>query len=166
MAQPAHPEISSAVRFDLTGQVALVTGAARGLGSAIALALAQAGADVVLGLRERASGAALEQQIRALGRNELSVQMDITRRVEIGTAVGEAIAHFWRVDILVNNAGVRPPALATEVSEADFDYTLNVNLKGTFFVTQEVGRHMIQNRSGKIVMLSSQAGFVGLPTES
>jgi len=155
-----------AVRFDLTGQVALVTGAARGLGSAIALALAQAGADVVLGLRDRASGGALAEQIRSLGRRALPVQMDITQRAQIGTAVAEAIAHFGRIDILVNNAGIGPPAPAIDVTEADFDDTLNVNLKGTFFVSQEVGRHMIQNRYGKIVMLSSQAGIVGLPTES
>jgi len=166
MVDRESPAPLPAVRFDLTGQVALVTGAARGLGNAIALALAQAGADVALGLRDHASGAELASQIRALGRKALPLQMDITQRAQITAAVAEAIAHFGRIDILVNNAGVGPPAPATEVTEADFDHTLNVNLKGTFFVSQEVGRHMIQNRSGKIVMLSSQAGFVGLPTES
>jgi len=166
MVEPAPPENLPAVRFDLTGQVALVTGAARGLGSAISLALAQAGADVVLGLRDRASGDALVERIVALGRRALPVQMDITQRAQISAAVAEAIAHFGRIDILVNNAGIGPPARAVDVTEADFDQTLNVNLKGTFFVSQEVGRHMVQNRSGKIVMLSSQAGFVGLPTES
>jgi len=166
MAESVSPSSLPAVRFDLSGQVALVTGAARGLGNAIALALAQAGADVVLGLRERASGAALAEQIRALGRRALPVQMDVTQRDQITAAVAEAIAHFGRIDILVNNAGIGPPAPAIDVTEADFDHTLNVNLKGTFFVSQEVGRHMVKNRHGKIVMLSSQAGFVGLPTES
>jgi len=166
MAGDVPPESAAAVRFDLTGQVALVTGAARGLGSSIALALARAGADVVLGLRERSSGVALAESIRALGRKALPLQMDVTQRAQISAAVAEAIAHFGRIDILVNNAGIGPPAPALEVTEADFDATLNVNLKGTFFVSQEVGRHMVANRSGKIVMLSSQAGFVGLPTES
>ena len=166
MADRVLPDNLPTVRFDLTGQVALVTGAARGLGNAIALALAEAGADLVLGLRDLASGTLLAERIRALGRRALPVQMDITRRVEIAAAVAEAIAHFGRIDILVNNAGIGPPAPAIDVTEADFDDTLNVNLKGTFFVSQEVGRHMIQNRHGKIVMLSSQAGFVGLPTES
>lgn len=156
----------SAPRFGLDGQVALVTGAARGLGRACALALAHAGADVALGLRELDSGAELAGKIRALGRNVLPLQMDVTDREQIQSAVAQAIAHFGQVDVLVNNAGVGPPAAATEVTEADFDYTLNVNLKGTFFVSQTVGRHMIARRSGKIVMLSSQAGFVGLPTES
>jgi NAD(P)-dependent dehydrogenase (short-subunit alcohol dehydrogenase family) len=166
MVESVSRESVPTVRFDLTGQVALVTGAARGLGSAISLALAQAGADVVLGLRDRTSGAALAEQIRALGRRALPVQMDITQRAQITAAVAEAVAHFGRIDILVNNAGIGPPAPAIDVTEADFDQTLNVNLKGTFFVSQEVGRHMIENRSGKIVMLSSQAGFIGLPTES
>ena len=166
MADRVLPDNLPSVRFDLTGQVALVTGAARGLGNAIALALAEAGADLVLGLRDLASGTLLAERIRALGRRALPVQMDITRRAEIAAAVAEAIAHFGRIDILVNNAGIGPPAPAIDVTEADFDDTLNVNLKGTFFVSQEVGRHMIQNRHGKIVMLSSQAGFVGLPTES
>src|SRR3954463_7457555 len=104
MAEHAPPESLPEVRFDLTGQVALVTGAARGLGSAIALALAQAGADVVLGLRDLASGAALAERIAALGRRALPVQMDITQRTQITAAVAEAIAHFGRIDILVNNA--------------------------------------------------------------
>ncbi len=166
MSDRAPPESLPAVSFDLSGQVALVTGAARGLGRAIALALARAGADVVLGLRERASGAALADEIRQLGRRALPVQMDITQRAQITAAVAEAIAQFGRIDILVNNAGTGPPAPAVDVTEADFDDTLSVNLKGTFFVSQEVGRHMLRNRHGKIVMLSSQAGFVGLPTES
>jgi NAD(P)-dependent dehydrogenase (short-subunit alcohol dehydrogenase family) len=80
--------------------------------------------------------------------------------------VARALEQFGRIDILVNNAGIGPPNLAENVTEADFDDTLAVNLKGTFFVTQEVGRSMIANRRGKIVNLSSQAGFVGLPSES
>jgi NAD(P)-dependent dehydrogenase (short-subunit alcohol dehydrogenase family) len=156
----------TAPRFDLTGQVALVTGAARGLGNACAMALAQAGADVALGLREASSAPELVQNIRALGRRALPLQMDITRRAEIKSAVAETVKQLGRIDILVNNAGIGPPNPVEEVTEEDFDYTLAVNLKGTFFVTQEVGRVMIKQRGGKIVNLSSQAGFVGLPTES
>ena len=92
--------------------------------------------------------------------------MDITRRDEITSAVAETVKQFGRIDILVNNAGIGPPNPVEDVTEEDFDYTLAVNLKGTFFVTQEVGRVMIKQRGGKIVNLSSQAGFVGLPTES
>ncbi len=146
--------------------MALVTGAARGLGNACAVALAHAGADVALGLREASSAPELVQSIRALGRRVLPLQMDITRRAEIASAVAETVKQFGRIDILVNNAGIGPPNPVEDVTEEDFDYTLAVNLKGTFFVTQEVGRVMIKQRGGKIVNLSSQAGFVGLPTES
>jgi NAD(P)-dependent dehydrogenase (short-subunit alcohol dehydrogenase family) len=166
MGNEANATAGDAPRFDLNGQIALVTGAARGLGNACALALAQAGADVALGLREASSAPELVQTIRALGRRVLPVQMDITKRAEIASAVAETVKQFGRIDILVNNAGIGPPNPVEDVTEEDFDYTLAVNLKGTFFVTQEVGRVMIKQRSGKIVNLSSQAGFVGLPTES
>ena len=155
--------------FRLEGQVALVTGAARGIGSACALALAQAGADVALGLRAVDSAPELPElceAIRALGRRTLPLQMDVARLPEIRSAVARALEAFGRIDILVNNAGIGPPNLAEHVTEADFDETLAVNLKGTFFVSQEVGRSMIANRRGRIVNLSSQAGFVGLPSES
>jgi NAD(P)-dependent dehydrogenase (short-subunit alcohol dehydrogenase family) len=153
-------------RFDLAGQIALVTGAARGLGNAIALALAHAGADIALGLRDVATGTELVHQIEAMGRRVLPLQMDITHLDQIQIAVDQAVAHFGRIDILVNNAGLGPSNLAENVSEADFDLTLNVNLKGTFFVSQAVGRVMIRQNYGRIINLSSQAGFVALPTES
>jgi NAD(P)-dependent dehydrogenase (short-subunit alcohol dehydrogenase family) len=92
--------------------------------------------------------------------------MDVTRKVEIDRAVREIDRQFGRVDILVNNAGIGPPNLAENVTEGDFDRTIAVNLKGTFFVSQAVGRTMIRNKGGRIINLSSQAGFVGLPTES
>jgi NAD(P)-dependent dehydrogenase (short-subunit alcohol dehydrogenase family) len=166
MTNEANAPAGEAPRFDLNGQIALVTGAARGLGNACAIALAQAGADVALGLRDVATAPELVQTIRSLGRRVLPLQMDITKRAEIARAVAEMVKHFGRIDILVNNAGIGPPNPVEDVTEEDFDYTLAVNLKGTFFVTQEVGRVMIKQRSGKIVNLSSQAGFVGLPTES
>ena len=159
--------MDEAPRFDVSGKIALVTGAARGLGRATALALAQAGADVALGLRDRATGAELAAAIEALGRRALPLQMDVTRRAEVTAAVAEAVRALGRIDILVNNAGFGPPNPAEAVTEADFDATLAVNLKGTFFVSQEVGRAMIAaGRGGRIINLSSQAGFVALPTES
>ena len=92
-------------RFDLRGDVALVTGAARGLGRAISLALAHAGADVALGLRDVTTGSELAREIEALGRRALPLQMDMTRLDQVSRAVDDAIAHFGRLDILVNNAG-------------------------------------------------------------
>jgi NAD(P)-dependent dehydrogenase (short-subunit alcohol dehydrogenase family) len=153
-------------RFDLTGQVALVTGAARGLGRAISLAIAHAGADVALGLRDVHADAGLTDEIQAMGRRALPLQMDVSRVDEIARAVDRADQHFGRIDILVNNAGIGPENPAEDVREADFDATLAVNLKGTFFASQAVGRVMIRQQGGKIVNIGSQAGAVALPTES
>jgi NAD(P)-dependent dehydrogenase (short-subunit alcohol dehydrogenase family) len=152
--------------FDLTGQVALVTGAARGLGQAISLALAHAGADVALGLRDVNAHGGLADEIEAMGRRALSLQMNVRHLDQIFQAVDDTVRHFGRLDILVNNAGLAPENLAENVREEDFDLTLAVNLKGTFFASQAAGRVMIRQKSGRIINLSSQAGFVALPTES
>jgi NAD(P)-dependent dehydrogenase (short-subunit alcohol dehydrogenase family) len=153
-------------RFDLAGQTALVTGAARGLGRAISLALAHAGADVALGLRDVHAHGDLPHEIAALGRRALPLQMDMTSMEQIRRAVDDTVAHFGRLDLLVNNAGIAPENLAEEVREEDFDLTLAVNLKGTFFASQAAGRAMIRQKSGCIVNMGSQAGFAALPGES
>ena len=152
-------------RFDLEGRVALVTGASRGLGRAISLALAHAGADVALGLHD-ATGPSPAAEIEAMGRRALPVQMNMLDLGQIGSAVEEVVARLGQIDILVNNAGVAPTDPAEDVTEANFDRTLGVNVKGTFFASQAAGRAMITQGFGRIVSLSSQAGFVALPTES
>ena len=152
--------------FQLAGQVALVTASAQGIGKACALALAQAGADIILGLRDKDSAQALVRQIRKLGRDVLPVQMDVTQMQQILEGVQAGVQHFKHIDILVNNAGIGAPNPAERVLEKDFDETLAVNLKGTFFTAQTVGRVMIKQRRGRIINISSQAGFVALPTES
>jgi NAD(P)-dependent dehydrogenase (short-subunit alcohol dehydrogenase family) len=153
-------------QFSLTGQVALVTGAARGLGRAISLALAHAGADVALGLRDVEADSGLAAEILKMGRRVLPLQMNMRRMEQIHSAVDEAAKKFGRIDILVNNAGIAPENPAEDVREEDFDATLDVNLKGTFFASQAAGRIMIRQKSGKIINMSSQAGFAALPTES
>ena len=158
-----------APRFDLSGRVALVTGAARGIGRGCAIALAQAGADLALGFRDAGSPEAAELcgLIESIGRRALPLQMDVTARDQIARATAQAVRALGGIDVLVNNAGIGPPNRAEVVTEEDFDRTLAVNLKGTFFVSQEVGRAMIrQGGGGRIVNLSSQAGFVALPSES
>ena len=152
--------------FALTGQVALVTGAARGLGRAISLALAKAGANIALGLRDANSDSGVTAEVRALGRQALPLQMEMTRLSQISRAVKDTVKHFRRLDILVNNAGIAPDNLAEDVTEDDFDRTLAINLKGTFFACQAAGRMMIQQKRGRIINMSSQAGFAALPTES
>ena len=152
--------------FSLANRTALVTGAARGLGRAIAVALARAGADVALGLRDLASGADLVEEIEALGRRAVPLRMDVSDPAQIEAAVNDAAARLGRIDILVNNAGIALGGLAEDVTPADFDRTVDVNLRGTFFTSQAVGRLMIAQGYGRIVNLGSQAGLVALPTES
>ena len=153
-------------RFTVQGQVALVTGAARGLGRAIALALADAGADIALGLRDVDADAGIAAKIRKLGRKVLPLQMDVSHMGQIFEAVDHTVKQFGRLDILVNNAGIAPENLAENVREKDFDDTLAVNLKGTFFTSQAAARVMIHQKKGAIINMSSQAGFAALPTES
>jgi NAD(P)-dependent dehydrogenase (short-subunit alcohol dehydrogenase family) len=153
-------------RFDLQGRTALVTGAARGLGRAISLALAHAGTDIALGLRDVNTGGDLVTEIQELGRKALPLQMDMSKLDQISAAINQAAAHFGKLDILVNNAGIAPDNLAENVTEKDFDATLAINLKGTFFASQAAGRIMIRQKYGRIINMSSQAGFAALPTES
>ena len=148
--------------FALDNQVALVTGAARGIGRAIALGLAAAGADVALGLRVRASAPELVAEIEAMGRRALPLQMDVTALDQVEAAVAAGEAHFGRIDVLVNNAGLAVVSPAEDVTEADYDVPMDVNLKGAFFASQAAGRRMIARRSGCIVSISSQAGRVAL----
>jgi NAD(P)-dependent dehydrogenase (short-subunit alcohol dehydrogenase family) len=153
-------------RFDFSDQVALVTGAARGLGRTMALALAEAGADVALGLRDRSTGGEVVAEIEALGRRALPLQMDVTRLDEVYDGVDRTVGELGRLDVLINNAGLGPENPAEDVREDDFDLTVAVNLKGTFFASQAAGRAMIRQGGGRIVNLSSQAGFVALPGEA
>ena len=157
---------NNGMKIDLSGKVALVTASSRGIGRACALALAEAGADVALGLRDVGSGSALAREIESLGRKALCVQMDMSRMAEIQEGVQTAEQTFGRIDILVNNAGIGFPSPAENVTESDFDKALAVNLKGTFFVTQAVGKIMIRQKQGRIVTISSQAGIIALPTKS
>ncbi len=152
--------------FKLNGKVAMVTGAARGLGRACALALAHEGADIALGLRDVTTAADLEQEIKAMGRKVIRLQMDVSDLQQINDAVTRVVKTFGKINILVNNVGIAPGNPAENVTEEDFDHTINLNLKGTFFTAQAVGKQMIKQGSGCIINMSSQAGFIALDNES
>jgi len=147
--------------FDLTGQVGLVTGAARGLGRAISLALANAGADVALGLRDVSTGTDLVREIEAMGRRALPLQMDMTRMDQIVRAIDEAVGHIGRIDILVNNAGITRDGLLLRMKEEDWNLVLDVNLKGTFHGTKAVLPVLMKQRGGAIVNIASVVGVMG-----
>ena len=153
-------------RFGLDGKIVLVTGASRGIGRASALGCAGSGADVIVGVRKAEDGAVLVAEIEGLGRRGLAVQMDLTDLATMRSAVAAAHQAFGRIDVLVNNVGLGPENLAENVTEADFDLTIDVNLKGTFFTTQTVGKLMIAQKSGRIINISSQAGSVTLKGEA
>lgn len=152
--------------FELTGKIVLVTGATRGIGHACALACAGSGADMIVGVRNAADGRKLVADIEALGRRALAVEMDLSDLGSVRAAITAAHSHFGRIDVLVNNVGIGPGNLAEDVTEEDFDYTVDINLKGTFFTTQAVAKLMIAQKSGRIINMSSQAGSVTLRGEA
>jgi gluconate 5-dehydrogenase len=151
--------------FDLTGKVAIVTGASRGLGQTFARALAKSGADLVITSRSVADLKAFQAEAEGIGRRALALPLDVRDLKSITAMSDAALAHYGKIDILVNNAGcnVRKPAL--EVSWDDWNLILDTNLRGTFFVAQAVARHMVPKKYGRIINIGSVtcvAGYAGL----
>ena len=140
----------------LSGKVALVTGASRGLGKGVALGFAQEGADIVLNyLRDAAAAEAVATAIRELGQHAHIIQADATKRNHIRRMYAEAIDVFGRIDILVNNAGINKRGWFQEITDEDWDTILDTNLKGPFICCQEIFPHMIENGGGRIINMSS-----------
>jgi gluconate 5-dehydrogenase len=151
--------------FNLSGKTAIVTGTSRGLGQYFARALANAGADIVLTSRNRASLSTFETEIQALGRRTVSLELDVRYQYSIEAMVADAESAFGHLDILVNNAGcnIRKPAL--EVTWEDWNLILDTNLRGSFFMAQAVARRMVNAKYGRIVNIGSVttvAGYAGL----
>jgi NAD(P)-dependent dehydrogenase (short-subunit alcohol dehydrogenase family) len=151
--------------FDLTGKIALVTGASRGLGKHFAITLAKSGADVAITSRTLDSLNDTVRAITALGRRAFPIALDVRDHASIQATVAGVLEHFGRIDILVNNAGcnIRKPAL--DVAWEDWNTILDTNLRGPFFVAQAVGRHMVAAKKGRIINIgsvTSVAGYAGL----
>jgi len=147
--------------FDFTGRVALVTGACQGLGKGIALALARAGADLVLAGRRLDTLEPVADEVRALGRRALVQVADLRQVAQVRAMVEAALRGFGKLDILINNAGVNHTGPTLEVTEEHWDDILDTNLKGMFFACQAAGRAMIERRYGRIINIGSIAGEVG-----
>lgn len=148
--------------FDLSGKVAVVTGAGRGMGRHMALDLARYGADLVLCSRTPPELEQVGGEVEALGRKALVVPTDVGQVAQIERMTAMAVERFGRIDILVNNAGMNAPQWAEEVTEETWERVMNVNVKGVFFCAQAVGKVMIRQQKGKIINISSQSGSVGL----
>ncbi|CAN7246236.1 SDR family NAD(P)-dependent oxidoreductase [Rhizobium sp. LjRoot254] len=152
-------------RFDLTGKVALVTGASRGIGQAIAVALAEAGADVAIAARKTDDLKETAGKIEALGRNALPVALDVTKTGAINGIISQTAAQMSGLDILINNAGYEEVRPSIKVDEALWDRIVDTNLKGAFFVAQAAAKAMIAGGSGgSIINLCSLTSYVGIPT--
>jgi NAD(P)-dependent dehydrogenase (short-subunit alcohol dehydrogenase family) len=149
--------------FDLTGKVALVTGGSRGLGRAMTLGFARAGADVIIASRKLDACEAVAQEVRALGRKALPHACHVGRWAELEALVEAAYAEFGKVDILVNNAALSPVMNNAEIGEDFFDKIVAVNFKGPFRLSTLVGNRMVQGDGGAIINISSGASLHPLP---
>jgi NAD(P)-dependent dehydrogenase (short-subunit alcohol dehydrogenase family) len=150
--------------MELQGQVAIVTGAGRGIGRATALELARMGADIVVAELDRVGGDRTAAEVKGLGRRASAVPTDVTSRADLAKMAEHARSEFGRIDILVNNAGIYRAASTLEVTEEHWDAVLTINAKAVFFASQAVLPTMIAQRSGAIVSLASMAGRIGSAT--
>ena len=148
-------------KFDLTGKVAVVTGASRGLGQYLGRALARAGADLIITSRKLPDLADFKREIETLGRRVIALELDVREPESVGSIAQRAAEHFTHVDILVNNAGCNIRKAAVEVSWRDWDTVLDTNLKGPFFVATAFAPGMLSRRYGRIINIGSVTSVFG-----
>lgn len=147
-------------KFSLAGQVGIVTGGGQGLGKVFCHAFAEAGADVVVAEINPETGPETVAEVQAKGQRALFVQTDVRDKASVQAMVDTTLATFGKIDFLMNNAGIVQHMEAEKVAEADWRNVLDVNLTGLFFCCQAVGRHMIAQRSGRIINIASMSGLI------
>jgi len=146
--------------FDLKGEKAIVTGGGQGLGREMALALAEAGADVAVVQRRVEVAEQTAEEIRKLGRDSLAMKVDVSKAEDIRNMVAAAKDRFGKIDILINNAGIGHHVSALDMTEEDWDSMIDIHLKGTFLCSQMVGREMVKQKKGSIINIASMSGFI------
>ena len=148
--------------MNLTGKVALVTGASRGIGQAAAIELAKAGADIIVNfIGNEAVAQETVEAIEALGRKAIKIKANVGDADDVQAMVDEAHATFGHIDILVNNAGITRDGLLIRMKDSDWDEVLNINLKGVYLVTKAVAKLMVKQRAGRIINMTSVSGVTG-----
>ena len=150
-----------ALMSSLANQVAVVTGAGRGIGRAIAIQLAQAGADIVCVSRTPENSAKVADEVRAQGRKAWAHAVDVSDATAVANAAEQILSETGRVDILINNAGVTRDGLLMRMSENDWDTVLNTNLRGAFVFTKAFSRSFLKQRSGRVINIASVIGLIG-----
>ncbi|WP_456274515.1 SDR family oxidoreductase [Bacillus sp. AK031] len=146
--------------FDLTGKVAAITGATRGIGKSMAVALAEAGADIAL-LQRNPGQTNVKEQIEQIGRKCFIIPCDLEKKDEVKSAIPKVISALGKIDILVNNAGIQRRSPAVDFSESDWDDVLSINLKVVWLLCQEAGRYMVSKGEGKIINIASLLSYQG-----
>ncbi len=165
-AHDDRPELRGTQLFDLTGRVAIMTGAGRGLGRTMALGLAAAGADLALASRTASELESLVEEVQALGRRAIAVPTDVTSPDACEALVQAAITRLGRLDIMVNNAGTNVRKSALDITPDQYDFVIETNLKGYFNGARAAGRHFVAQGSGKVINISSILGSVALPNQA
>jgi len=146
--------------FDLKGDKAIVTGGGQGLGREMALALAEAGADVAVVQRRVEVAEQTAEEIRKLGRDSFAMKVDVSKAEDVKNMVAAAKDRFGKIDILINNAGISHHVPAEDMAEEDWDRMIDINLKGVFLGSQMVGHEMVKQRKGSIINIASMSGFI------
>lgn len=151
----------------LESKVAIITGASRGIGKEIALTLAEAGANIVINyFGNKALAEEVAKEVKEFGRDALVIQADVSKADQVDQLISSTISHFGKVDLLVNNAGITKDNLLMRMKEEDWDQVIDTNLKSAFLISKGVSRHMMKQRSGKIINITSVVGILGNPGQA
>lgn len=150
----------------LKGKVVVITGSGRGIGKALALGYAKAGADVVVNARHIEHAEKVANEIKSMGARSIAVEADVSKVEDVKMLISKTVERFGRIDILVNNAGINSVKPALDVTEEEWDQLISTNLKGAYFCSQEAAKHMVKQKWGRIINIASATAYLPFPNNS